>query len=451
MARRIVVIGSGAAGMTAASTARETAGDAEITVITEDSHIAYSPCAIPFVIDGTIPDFGSIVMHTPEFYQKERAISVRTDTKVASVDLAGKKVMTAAGDEIAFDSLVLCPGGKVFVPPIAGADMKGVFPVHNLADGVAIQAALKNAKTVVVAGAGVIGLEMAVAIRNLGKEVLVIEMLPQVVPRLLDQDMAQLVQHKLEPRGIGFVLNTPIGSIKGKDKVEAVMAGGKEIACDMVILATGVRPNLELTNQMGLDVAPLGGVRVSPTLQPYSKGRLVKSVYLAGDVISCESAATPGPTMNQLGSAAVRQGRVAGINAAGGRATYPRVASPWISDLGEIQVAGTGISRSLADYYGITVAEGKAKGSTRSRYYPDGKPLCVKLLAEAVTHRIVGAQVVGGEEVNGRINWLTAAVLMGVTAEEFLISFENAYCPKTSPVQDVAVLAAEDLVAKMTK
>ncbi|MDD1770009.1 MAG: FAD-dependent oxidoreductase, partial [Methanomassiliicoccales archaeon] len=420
--------------------------DAEITVITDDAHVAYSPCAIPFVIDGTIADFRSTVMHTPEFYQKERKITVRTRTKVLSVDLQGKKVKTNAGDEVPFDSLVVCPGGKVFVPPIAGVELKGVFAVHNLADGEAIQKALKTAKRVVVAGAGVIGLEMAVAIRNLGKEVVVIEMLPQVVPRLLDPDMALLVQRHVEQKGITFLLNAPIASIKGKDKVEAVVAGGKELESEMVIMATGVRPNLDLPNQMGLDVSPLGGVRVSPSLQPYSKGRLVKNVYLAGDAISCESAATPGPTMNQLGSAAVRQGRVAGINAAGGKAAYSRVASPWVSFLGEIQVAGTGISRSLADYYGISLTEGKAKGSTRARYYPGGKPLCVKILAETETHRIVGAQVVGGEEVTGRINWLTTAVLKGVTAEEFAGSFEHAYCPPTSPVKDVVVLAAEDLV-----
>jgi NADH oxidase (H2O2-forming) len=451
MPKRIVVIGSGAAGMTAASTARERSSDAEITVITEDAHAAYSPCAIPFVIDGTISDFESILMHTPEFYQKERAITVRTKTRVVSVDRQGKKVKTSAGDEIAFDSLVICPGGKVFVPPVSGADLKGVYPVHSLADGQAIRKALEGAEMVVIAGAGVIGLEMAVAIKNLSKEVVVVEMLPQVVPRLLDPDMAQIVQQHIESMGIHVLLDTPIGSINGKEKVESVTAGGKEFACQMVIMATGVRPNLDLTNQMALDVGLLGGVRVSPTLQPYSKGRLVKNVFLAGDVISCESAATPGPTMNQLGSAAVRQGRVAGINAAGGHAAYSRVASPWISYLGEIQVAGTGISKSLAEYYGISLTEGKAKGSTRARYYPGGKHLCVKLLAETETHRIVGAQVVGGEDINGRINWLTAAVLKGVTAEEFVGTFEHAYCPPTSPVKDVVMLAAEDLAGKLAK
>jgi len=449
MAKRVIVIGSGAAGMTAASMARETNAEAEISVITEDSHIAYSPCAIPFVIDGTIADFESILMHTPEFYQKERAITVRTKTRVVSVDLQGKKVKTSVGDEVAFDSLVICPGGKVFVPPISGTDLKGVYPVHSLGDGQAIQKALKGAEKVVVAGAGVIGLEMAVAIKNLGKEVVVVEMLPQVVPRLLDPDMAQIVQQHIESMGIHVLLNTPIGSINGKEKVESVTAGGKEFACQMVIMATGVRPNLDLTNQMGLDVGPLGGVRVSPTMQPYSRGRLVKNVFLAGDVVSCESAATHGPTMNQLGSAAVRQGRVAGINAAGGRATYSRVASPWVSLLGDLQVAGTGISHSLGDYYGLSLVEGKSKGSTRARYYPGGKPITVKILAEAETHRIVGAQIVGGEDVNGRINWITAAVLKQVTAEEFVTSFEHAYCPPTSPVKDVVVLAAEDLVKKL--
>jgi NADH oxidase (H2O2-forming) len=445
MGRRIVVVGSGAAGMTAASTAREQDHEASITVITEDKHVAYSPCAIPYVIEGSIPDFRSIVMHTPEFYEQERGIKIKTATKVIAVDMDSKKLRTSVGEELPYDSLVLCPGGTVFVPPVEGAKLPGVFTVHNLADGEAIQNALKRVQSVVVAGAGVIGLEMAVAINRLGKKVTVVEMFPQVVPRLLDPDMAVLVQHHCEKKGIEIALSAPMAAIRGKDKVEGVVAAGKEIECQMVIMATGVRANLELPSMMGLDIGALGAVRVSATLQPYRKNRLVKDVYLAGDVIMCESAVTPGPTMNQLGTAAVRQGRVAGINAASGCASYPPVVAPWVSHLGEVQVAGTGLSLSLAEYYGLKLVEGRATGLTRARYYPGGKSITVKMLADQETRKIVGAQIVGGEEVTGRIDWLTAAVLKGVSADEFVASFESAYCPPTSMVKDVVNLAAEAL------
>ena len=129
----------------------------------------------------------------------------------------------------------------------------------------------------------------------------------------------------------------------------------------MVIMATGIRANLELPNNIGLELGALGAVRVSATLQPYRKGRLVRDVYVAGDLVTCESAAVPGPTMSQLGSSAVRQGKVAGINAAGGYSTYPAVLGPWVSKVGELQVAGTGMSKCLAEYYGVRTIEEKAE------------------------------------------------------------------------------------------
>jgi len=444
MAKRIIVIGTGAAGMTAASQAREHSADSEITVFTEEEQVAYSPCAIPYVIEGKIKDFDSIVMHTPQYYL-ERRIQVLTKTKVVTVDMDVKSVAASNGKAYPYDSLVIATGGTVFVPPIEGTKLKGVFPVRTIADGKAIQDALEGVDSVVVAGAGVIGLEMAIALKHAGKQVTVVEMFPQVVPRIMDADMACDVQRHCESMGIGFVMGAPLSAIRGMEKVEAVTANGQEVRCQMVVMATGVRACLELPNQMGLEIGPLGAVRVSPTLQPYKKGRLVKDVFLAGDVVQCESGVAPGPTMSQLGSTAVRQGRVAGINASGGYATFPNVLSAWTSYLGDLQAAGTGLSKGLADYYGMSVAEGRAEGSTRARYYPGGKMLKVKVLADRETRRIVGAQILAGEDATGRINWLTAAIMGGVTVDEFVAGYENAYCPPTSMVRDVVSLAAEDL------
>ncbi|MDD1765473.1 MAG: FAD-dependent oxidoreductase [Methanomassiliicoccales archaeon] len=449
MGRKVIVIGSGAAGMHAASTAREKNKEAEVTVFTEDEHVAYSPCAIPFVLEGKIKSFESIVMHTPEFYQKERNISVLTKTKVTAVDMDKKVVTVADGKTHQYDSLVVATGGTVFVPPVEGSKLPGVFTVRTVNDGKAIQKAMKGAKSVVVAGAGVIGLEMAVGLKHAGLSVTVIEMFPQVIPRIFDSDMAAMVQEYCETLGIKFILNVPIGAIKGDGKVEKVVAGNVEYACDFVIMSTGVRANLDIPNQMGLDVGPLGAVRTSPTLQPYKKGRLVKDVYLAGDVIMCESSVVPGPTMSQLGSSALRQGRVAGINAAGGYAYYPGVASAFISRIGEIEAGGTGLSRGLADYYGLNYVEGKASGLTRARYYPGGKKITVKMLVDKDSHKILGSQIVGGEEVTGRVNWVTAAIIKGTTVEEFVTAFENAYCPPTSMVMDIVNIAAEDAAKKL--
>ncbi len=449
MPRSIVVIGAGAAGLTAASTARENDPVAEIDVFTEDEHIAYSPCAVIYVIEGKIKDFDTIIMHDPRFYKEKRDISVHTRTKVVGVDLDKRTVELANGKRKTYDSLVLATGGTMWRPQIPGNGLDGVFSIKSVNDGKAIQEAIEHTDSVLIVGAGVIGLMMAIAVRNLGKQATVVERLPTVIPRIMDKDMAAMVQRYCEERGIRFVMDSPIEAIKGGEKVEAVVAGGKEIPCQMVIMATGVRANLELPSAMGLEIGSLGGVRVGPKLQPYRKGHLVEDVYAAGDMIMCQSAVALGPTMSQLGSSAVRQGRVAGINASGGYATYPGALSPWITYLGDLQAAGTGISEGLAEYFGLDIVEGKAVGLTKARYYPGGKSISVKMIADRETHKIIGAQIVAGEDATGRINWLTGAILKGATVEEFVNSFENAYCPPTSMVKDVVNQAAEALLSRI--
>ncbi len=446
MSRSIVVIGSGAAGMTAASTARKTDPDASIVLVTEDEHIAYSPCVIPWTLEGKTT-WDDIVMHDPDYYRRERGIDVRILTKVTSVDI-DKGLMTAGEEEISFDSLVLATGGNVFIPPIPGKDLEGVHVVRTINDGKAIEKALKNVQEVAVIGAGVIGLEMALSLIELGKAVTVVEMMDQVVPRILDSDLAANVRQYLEDKGVRFLMGSPIQSVDGDGLVESVTVNGQTIPCGMVIFSTGVRANLELPNQMGLDIGALGGVRVSPSMQPYRRGRLIGNVFVCGDVVQCESAIVAGPTMSQLGSSAVRQGRVAGINAAGGKTMHEGVASPWVSVIGDLQVAGTGISSGLASWYGIEVVVGIGRGFSRARYYPGGTPMTVKVIAEKSTGRLIGAQIISGEDATGRINWLSAAIIERVSAGDFISRYENAYCPPTSMVRDVAFAAMEDLVSK---
>lgn len=446
MAKNIVIIGSGAAGMTAASTAKRYCPEAKVTVFTEDEHIAYSPCVIPWAIEGRA-EWDDIVMHDAAFYKKDRDIDVLTKTSVTAVDGTNKTV-TAGGKDYSYDSLVIATGGTVFIPPIEGKDLENVFVVRTINDGKAIQDAARRSKTVVIGGAGVIGLEMALSLRNMGKEVIVIEMMDQVIPRIADKDMADPIQEYLKGMGIKFVMKAPIQAVKGNGKVESVTAAGTDYPCEMVIFATGVRANLAIPKMLELDIGQLGAVAVAPTMQPYKRGRLVPDVYLAGDLVQCQSAVMAGPTMSQLGSTAVRQGIVAGANAAGKNMVTGPVASPWVSVIGEKHIAGTGLSLGLASWYGVRTVEGKATGFTRARYYPGGKELTVKVIADAASHRIIGAQIIAGEDATGRIDWLTSAIIEGVTAEDFAVRSENAYCPPTSMVRDVVLMAVDDLCSK---
>lgn len=262
--------------------------------------------------------------------------------------------------------------------------------------------------------------------------------------------MADEIQADLEAKGIRFVMKAPIQAVNGEGKVSSVTAAGQQYPCDVMIFATGVRANLDIPKALGFDVGQLGALIVAPTLNPYRRGRLVPDVFVAGDLVQCESAVMPGATMSQLGSTAVKQGRVAGNNAAGGpKMLFGPVASPWVSLIGDKQIAGTGLSTGLASWYGLDVVTGSAVGLTRARYYPGGLELRVKVIADRTSHRIVGAQIIAGEEATGRIDWLTSAVINGMTAEDFLVRSENAYCPPTSMVRDVVLSAVDDLCSKL--
>ncbi len=445
---RVIVIGSGAAGMTAASEAKRADPGAEVTVFTEDEHIAYSPCVIPWALEGKAK-WEDIVMHDADFYSKNRGINVNTRTKVTEVNDSERTVTTENGDVFQYDSLIIATGSSVFIPPVEGKDLQNVFGIKTINDGKAIESALKDVKRVVIAGAGVIGLETALSLINIGKEVTVIEMMSQVIPRIADSDMAEPIQKYLEEKGVKFVMNAPLKKVNGTEKVEGVTAGDTEYPCEMVIFATGVRANLAIPKMLELDIGQLGAVITAPTMQAYKRGRLCSNIFLAGDVVQCQSAVTSGATMSQLGSSAVKQGLVAGKNAVGFKSVSGPVASPWVSAIGDLQIAGTGMSEGLASWYGLEIVSGKATGLTRARYYPGGKELTVKIIADKCSHRIIGAQILSEEEVTGRINWLTSAIIEGVTAEDFAVRSENAYCPPTNQVRDVVLSAVDDLIKKL--
>ncbi len=454
MSKKIIIIGSGAAGMSAASAARAADPDAEITVFTEDRDVAYSPCMIPWVLEGK-STWDNMIMHDPAWYAKNRNINILTETTVESVvndtprGAPAVRTVTAGGKTYEYDSLVLATGGKVFIPPIEGTDLKGVFTVRTVKGGQEIEAYLKQSQNVVIAGAGVIGLELALSLVNIGKNVTVIEMMGQVIPRIADQDMADNIQEYLETKGVKFMMKTPVQGVIGTEKVEAVNAGGQTVPCDMVIFATGVRANTDIAKQLGLDIGQLGAICAAPTLQAYKRGRLCPDIFVCGDVLQCQSAIYAGPTMSQLGSSAVKQGKIAGSNAAGKKLEFGPVASPWISVVGEKQIAGTGMSLGLASWYGAETVTGKAVGLSRARYFPGAKELIVKVVADKNTHRLIGAQIISGEDATGRIDWLTSVIISRVTAEEFLANSENAYCPPTSQVRDVVFAAVEDLVKNL--
>ncbi len=447
MPRRIVIIGAHAAGVDAASAARKTDRTAEITLITDERYAGYSRCGLPFVIGGHIPSFSNLIVFPPSYFQMMK-LNIKTETKVTKIDTGKKTVLTVdkAGNtgEIPYDGLIIAAGASAFTPPIKGREKQGILPLRTIEDGQRIDQSIKEgAKTAVVMGAGLIGLETAVALQERGLRVTVVEMLPQVLPAMLDADVAKTIQEMLEQKGIRTLTNKPVEEFLGTEKVTGIVAGGEQINADLFVSAFGVRANTQLAVDAGIALGETRAIKTSVRMETS-----VKDVYAVGDCAESTHIVTQRPALQQLGTVAVRQGKVAGINAAGGYALFTGVLGSAVTQLYDMQVGVTGLTEAAAQRSKIETITGTISSKTKADYYPGALPIKVKLVVEKESQRIIGAQIVGGEEVTQRINAVSFAIQKQMTVRE-LAKADTAYAPPLCETWEPLVLAAEMVLMKL--
>jgi len=373
---------------------------------------------------------------------------LRLETTVTSIDTEAKTVEAEAKDgreeTLEYDSLILATGSEPFTPPVKGMDKEGVLPLHTIAEGRRIDRMVKGgAESAVVLGAGVLGLEGAVAIVERGVKATVVEMLPYVLPRMLDKDMADAVQKQLEEKGMKVIVGHAADEILGGDRVEAVSVSGEEVGADFVINACGVRPNTKLAQDAGITVGRTRAIRTNVRMETSAKG-----VYAAGDCCETVHLITHNPFVPALGTTAVRQGKVAGINAAGGYAVYPGALGSAVTRMFDFEVGVTGLNDFFAKRSGFETVVGKISSKTRADYYPGALPIRVKLVVDAESKRLIGGQIVGGEEVTQRINALSFAIQKQMTVYE-LTKADTCYAPPLNETWEPMVLAAEMAIRKL--
>ena len=447
MARRVLIIGANAAGVEAASAARKKDRTAEITLITQEKTAGYSRCGLPFVIGGQIANFKDLVVYPPAYFQMLK-LNLSLETKVTSICVKDKTVAIqnreGATEVLPYDSLVIATGADSFIPPIKGKEKQGILSLRGMEDGLQIDAAVKaGAKSAVIMGAGLIGLELGVGLMERGLKVTVVEMLPQILPQLLDVDMAKMVQGHLEEKGMLILLNRCVEEFLGADKVTGVKAGGDIIEADLFISAFGVRANTKLAAEAGI---PLGETKAIKTNLRMETD--VQDIYAAGDCAEAPNIITHRPTCAQLGTIAVRQGKVAGANAGGDYSLFSGVLASAVTRLFEIEAGNTGLTEAAAKRNRIEVVTGAISSKTKADYFPGAKPIKVKLVVEKESQRIIGAQVIGGEEVTQRINCLSFAIQKGMTVRE-LAKADTAYAPPLCETWEPMVLAAEMVLMKL--
>ena len=442
---RIVILGLGSGGFAASLAIRRYDPEASIIIIEKREYEMFSPCGMPFAIEGIV-SLDKLRFSLPE----DKKITKLLGHEAIAINASEKKIdannlKTGEKLKVPFDSLIIGAGASPFIPPIKGTKEtlgRGVFVLHDLESARKIIEQAGKAKKGVVVGAGPIGLEIAVALRTKGLDVTVVEMLAYAFPRALDKDMAKMVEHRVEEEGIKLIMNRSVSSINGLP-VSSVNVGEEIIETDMVILASGVRANIDIAKNAGIEVGKWG-IRTNSRMETNIKG-----IYAVGDCIETVSLIDHRPTMMQLSSPAYRQGMVAGTNAAGGYDTYEGVLGTFVSLIGGLEIAATGFNEFFAKEAGFETISGKAQGKSKPEYYPGSKDITVKILADAKTGRVLGGEAVG-EGAAARMNVVSLAIRNGMNIYS-LAQTEMAYCPMVAENYDVLNKAADFAVRRLGK
>lgn len=442
----IVIIGGGASGLTTASNIRKFDEDSQIIVFTTQKHVAYSPCAIPYVIGGHIDSFNDIIMHRPEEYMRKN-IRILTETTVTEIDKDLSEVVyeDKNGNKqiMKYDKLVIATGGKPLIPPIPGKDLEGVFKVRTVEDGLDIQNYANKSKRVVLVGGGAIGLELGSELANKGLEVTIAEMVPQLFPRSFDKEMSDKFQEHLQSNKIEILTGAAVESINGETKVESVTIDGVERPADMVILSTGVRPQTELAESIGCKMGKFA-IEVDDHMETS-----IENVYAAGDCVQVTNAITGEITLSPLGTTAVRQGIILAKHLTGHDIEFQPVLNSTVSQIGKMEMGAIGITEQEAVNQGIDVVVSRVDSLSRARYYPGSEPLFIKLIAKT-DGTIIGCQMFGQEAVAERVDTMTAIMSQKLRCED-VVSMEFSYAPPLSTVVDPIAQAAEDCLEQIER
>jgi NADH oxidase (H2O2-forming) len=441
----LAIIGGGAAGLTTATHVKR-CRDLSIIVISKDAHISYSECGIPFKLSGKVHDFDSLIVKTPDFFDK-MGIDIELETEALSIDIPNRTIELENCD-ILFDKLVIATGGKQRIPqPLQKyIEMEGVFTLQTLSDGMRIETALLSAENMVIIGAGAIGVETAAGIAKRGINTTLINRGPAILSRLIDPDMAEIVSEYLKSIGVNLITGNAPEIIEGKEKVESVLISGERIPADIVIISTGILPDVKLAENADLSIGELGGMIVNEHLQVFVNGNFSTDIFAGGDCCEITDFITNKRTLVQLAPAARHMATIMANNICGKDTVLKPLLGPSIYVAGDLLIGSVGLTTKRAGLEDIDIISGYATGVTKASYYPNSSDIHIKLIFS--DERLTGAQIIGKSGVKERIDSLAFMIKKKTTIEEML-SIETCYAPPVSTVVDPLMYAVKDAFRKI--
>ncbi|RME02214.1 MAG: NADH oxidase [Calditrichaeota bacterium] len=442
----LLVVGGCAAGMSAASKAKRTNPALKIIALEKSPHVSYSACGIPYYVADIVREARELVTITPEEFREKRGIEVFTCHEVVEIQPV-KRLVTAinltTGKEIqyAYDKLVLSVGGCPIRPAIPGVDLKNVFTLQTLQDGICLRQYVDTCKpkNAVIIGGGYIAMEMAEAFRHRFLEVTIIEKEAHILPDY-EPEIVAVIEDELKRHRVKVITGSKVIGIEGDGGNVAqtvILPNETRLSTDLVLLATGLRPNTRLAESLGLRVGSTGAIIVDWKMQTS-----LPNIYAAGDCVEVKNLVTGKPDYIPLGPTANKQGRIAGENIAGGYATFKGVVGTSVFKTFHLEVAKTGLSTRQAARHGFEADKVTITANNKAGYYPGVKPVTVTVIFDRRQGRFLGAQMVGEEGVSKRIDIFATALTNKMTLTE-MANLDLSYAPPFAPVWDPVLVVIQ--------
>ena len=448
---KIVILGGVAAGAKAAAKARRTLPDAEIDLYTDDTHISYSSCGLPYYIEGNFEDYRLLLVVSPEEFEKKN-VHIHLRNRAVKIIPEAKQVLiqdltTQRAFLVEYDKLIIAIGARPVVPKIKNVNLPNIFTLRRIEDGIAIkEKTLKSAHATIVGG-GYIGIELLEALVKQNLKVTLVEYSPYIMTTF-DEDMSKLIQEQLNSINNGrfeILTSEIVTEFSGDiDGVKSVKTGtGKEFNTDFVVLCTGATPNVEIAKDAGIDLGVTGAIKVNEKMETN-----IKDIYACGDCVEEHLVVSNTKIWLPLGSNANKEGRIAAINACGGDDKFFGVLGSSVTRCLNLTMAMTGLTEKKATALGYTPVSVTVTKNDKVGYMPNVNNITLKLTADYNTGKLIGAQAIGAGDADKRINSLAAALLAGMTVSEF---FNNdlTYAPPFSPTIDPLLNAAQILMNKV--
>lgn len=439
---KVVIVGGVAGGATAAARLRRLDETAEIVVFERSGFVSYANCGLPYYIGGVIEDQEELTLQTPESFYERFRVQMKVRHEVTAIDRSAKTVTVrnlATGEvfQESYDKLLLAPGARPTQPALPGVGLDRLFTLRTVEDTLRIRRFVdtQRPKSVVLAGGGFIGLELAENLRERGLDVTIVQR-PKQLMTPFDADMAALIHREVRAHGVRLALgHTVEGFAESEGGVQVLLKDEQPLQADMVILAIGVTPDSRLAAEAGLELGLKGSILVNDRMQTSDP-----DIYAVGDAVQVNHFVTGQPALIALAGPANKQGRIAADNMAGGDSRYKGSQGSSVLKIFDLTAAATGLNETAARRAGLDVEAVVLSPMNHAGYYPGGRVMTMKVLFERSTGKLLGAQIVGSDGVDKRIDVLATAIRAGMTAAD-LTELDLAYAPPYSSAKDPVNMA----------